>query len=151
MSKDTVTGGTGGTTELTESDGASDEHRLKMLMDYTKFHIGLYAVVITTLIALSQIGGDGKVVEEHFRFPIVISLVLILLAGLCGGVIAGNLPEQKKFDDFWGTNTGPWFFPYLPAKIWARLEHIFFWVSVVNAVAAVLFGQAYWFASASAP
>ena len=125
----------------------SDEHRLKMLMDYTKFHIGFYAVIITTLLALSQIG-EAKVIPEFYRSPILISLVLVLVAGVCGGIIAGNLPEQTSFDQFWDGKTGIWGIEFIPTKVVARAEHIFFWLAVFNAVAAVYWGKTYWFASA---
>jgi hypothetical protein len=129
--------------------GVSDEHRLGMLMDYTKFHIGLYAVAITTLIALSQIESQSQIVAEYFRVPILVSLVLVLLAGFCGGLIAGNLPEQKSFDGFWNGTTGIWHCKTMFRTCYvARAEHIFFWLAVLNAVLAVLFGKSYLLAGA---
>ncbi|MDU9002981.1 hypothetical protein [Sedimentitalea todarodis] len=124
---------------------ASNEHRLGMLMDYTKLHIGLYAVVITTLMALRKI--DAQIVPEYYRLPIIISLVLVLFAGLCGGIIASNLPEQKDFDQFWDNGVGIWGKNDLfKTRYVARFEHIFFWLGVLNAVFAVLCGETYFLA-----
>ncbi len=122
----------------------SNEHRLNMLMDYTKFHIGLYAVVITTLLALAKIAQPGGVVPDCYKLPILATLVLVLLAGMCGGLIAAHLPEQKKFDGFWEQGRiGPWGSKCFRVQHVARAEHLFFWLAVAVAVVTVALDALY--------
>lgn len=39
--------------DLSPGSGVTDMERLKMLFDYTKFHIGLYGTLVAALIALA--------------------------------------------------------------------------------------------------
>ncbi len=131
------------------STGVTELEQLKFLMDYTKFHIGLYATVITILLAVASIG--GKTVPCIYHQPVVITLVCVLLAGLAGGIIAGHIPEQTSFKAFWYERTGPWSCKCIPTRYVARFEHVVFWIGVANACAAVIWQETYWFASAPCP
>lgn len=123
--------------------------QLNFLMDYTKFHIGLYATVITILVAIASIG--EKTVPCYYRTPVLITLACVLLAGAAGGIIAAHIPEQTNFDDFWRGHVGPWGCQCFCTKAVARFEHFAFWVGVINAVLAVGMGENYFFASDPCP
>ena len=116
-----------------DSEKKLNEHRLTMLMDYTKFHIGLYATLITALLAVANLGGESYVTPE-LRQWLHLPICLVLLAGMCGGIIAANLPEQKSFDLFWNGSTGPWGMEFMPTRCVARAEHFFFWTAVVSGI-----------------
>ena len=61
-----------------------------------------------------------------------------LIAGLCGGVVASNIPYFAKFDDLRGTPIGPYFgWPTGPLANWAFIEHLAFWGGIVALVGVV--------------
>jgi hypothetical protein len=61
-----------------------------------------------------------------------------LIAGLCGGVVASNIPYFAKFDDLRGTPIGPYFgWPTGPLANWAFIEHLAFWGGIVIALVGV--------------
>lgn len=67
--------------------------RLKLLFDYTKFHIGLYSVLITALIALMSFGSET--VPSPLQWPLKFVTIMFVLAGACGGIVASS---SVKFD-----------------------------------------------------
>ncbi len=106
--------------------------RLKLLYDYTKFHIGLYATLITALIALMSFG--SKVVPQELHYPLKFATIMFVLAGGCGGIIASSSVKFDSIDALRDTCIGPLGIPLLPGKVWATLEHVFFWVGITYAV-----------------
>jgi len=126
----------------------TDMDQLKMLLDYTKFHIGLYSVVITALLALIAFGVDKGDTGELLKYRTAVLIVtgLILLAGLCAGIVAAAIPNQRSFLRYWN---GPcrilgmpvWF---LKVRCVAALEHFFFWSGVLLGFMAVLSKGNYW-------
>ena len=106
--------------------------RLKLLHDYTKFHIGLYATLITALIALMGFGSEALRPELHF--PLKFATVLFVFAGGCGGIVAASSVKFDSITTFRNTRIGPLGLRLLPGKAWATLEHVFFWTGIVYAV-----------------
>lgn len=110
--------------------------KLKLLFDYTKFHIGLYAAVATIFGAL--------VAAEHGPFTFVpwllfLSVIFICVAGLAGGLIASSIPGSDGYSDFWGEKIRPYWWPGSGLKplCWTYIEHTAFWIAVILAVLSV--------------
>lgn len=104
--------------------------RAKMLFDYTKFHIGMYATLAALLVATlgSKFAADWHVWE----WSIATGVIFIALAGLAGGIVAASLPEVMGRDaDFWKAPTGPGDKKWRPVEWWAHKEHLLFWIGVL--------------------
>jgi hypothetical protein len=118
------------------ADSKTDFEQLKLLFEYTKFHIGLYTTLLTGLVALLSLG--HKNVPQHFVWPLRITAICFVLAGFAGGVICGNIPEHKSFTELWDKPIGFWGLGIMPTKCWAMLEHTAFWVGIISALVALL-------------
>jgi len=118
--------------------------KLKVLFQYTLFHIGLYATLITGLMAMLSLGkSDGLRLIEQFHYPFKVTLGCMLMAGMCGGVIGSNMPGFISFKTFETTRIGFWGMRFLEGQNWVFFEHLFFWVGVLNGVAAFYIGKNY--------
>jgi hypothetical protein len=124
-----------------------EDKQLVRLYDYTKFHIGIYlsfAAGIAGLLGTEKADWFvSKLVAVNTK-PLAISLILMAMAGMCGGIVASSTIECKTFEDFWNKPQGPQFIPCLAFKgrIWAMFEHIFFWLSLLCLAYAVAYGFA---------
>lgn len=100
-----------------------DDKRIDRVLTYTVFHIGLYVSLIAALIA------SGNSLNWFWaRFAIG----FLVLAGFCGGVIAGNLSHYNgTFDDFEKSWMGVMWFRIMTYRWWAFTEHLAFWVGVL--------------------
>lgn len=110
--------------------------QLKLLMDYTVFHIGVYITLGGLMISLlgSNIFAERM---KTMRCYIVAALGCFLIAGIFGGIVAGNLPYFTKFSDFTEASIGPWIATHaLPASFCMKAEHTAFWLGI----AVFLFG-----------
>ena len=114
--------------------------KLKLLFDYTKFHIGLYTTVATIFGGL--VAASDKL-PFKFNPPLLLASVFcIFLAGIAGGTIASSIPGYSRYTTFWNARIAP--FPFtlitegMKAKYWTYVEHIAFWVAVGLAVASIL-------------
>jgi len=116
-------------------DNKGDYEKVKLLFDYTKFHIGIYTGLATTVIAAYNLH-----VFEVWECPMWISVGLIALAGLAGGVVASTLPECNSLKQFFDRPTGFWGFrPFstpFSGRTWTRIEHTSFWLGLAFGVAA---------------
>jgi hypothetical protein len=132
-------------------NGESKHHmtdQLKNLFEYTKFHIGLYSGLTATCIALLKFGHNPERLGSA-RYFLFITVVLFVIAGICGGIIASSVCEHASFEEF---SKKPLFFwglderippesrigKYLRFTYWARAEHTAFWLGVVCAVIGLL-------------
>jgi hypothetical protein len=110
--------------------------QLKLLMDYTIFHIGLCSTLITLLIAILGI----TALQEHskrYRRYLLATLICFVIAGAFGGIIGSSLPYYATWDKFLDANLGPWFLPdtlRIPSSWAASAEHTAFWVGIVIAL-----------------
>lgn len=123
---------------MTSSD--KEFEQLKLLFDYTKFHILLYTTLITLLIGLFAFGVD---IESATQFRKVMKPVVVcfLIAGAAGGVIASNIPKFDRFSTFWdGQSISPFGCKFLnfPGKWWANIEHGAFWIGILIAISSFL-------------
>ncbi len=110
--------------------------QLKLLMDYTIFHVGVYITLSGLMVSL--LGTNVFAARaERMRCYIVAALACFMIAGMFGGVVAGNIPyftDLKQFSNAW---IGPWFATHV-FKAWfcMNAEHTAFWTGV----AVFLFG-----------
>jgi hypothetical protein len=115
-------------------DSMADSDQLKMLFDYTIFHIGLYTSVTAGFITL--LSADFA---KHWNLKpwlLWIAISCLSLAGFCGGVIASSLPEATNIYCFYKTWIGPFSWDACPARYWAYAEHTLFWVAIASGLVA---------------
>lgn len=95
--------------------------------DYTVFHIGIYISLGAAIIA-------ANVLWERSDGQLKAVLVLLTLAGMCGGSIASNLPETKASDIHTLLDQHPRIIydlvPLPRYRDLVFLEHLFFWGAV---------------------
>jgi len=132
---------------MTATADTAEDKRLARLYDYTKFHIGIYLSFAGGLAALLGTENAGLVLSslvEPNKCKLYLALGLMILAGMCGGVVASSAIEHEKFDDFWSKDQGPQIVPFLAfaGKRWAAAEHAFFWLSLLVLAYTVAFGFA---------
>ena len=109
--------------------------KVKLLFDYTKFHILLY----TTLAALLLAVADLENVKPEIHAGLIWSAILSIgIAGLAGGIIASSLPHENALSEFWTRKTGPFGLEILQGKYWTFVEHTAFWVGLGFAVAGFI-------------
>jgi hypothetical protein len=108
------------------------DDQLKQLFDYTKFHIGMY----TTLLA----GIIGVFANESLKSAysgmvpyIMVTIVLFLIAGAAGGLVASSIPFFKTFDEFSRARIGSWKAKVIPAIMCTHIEHTAFWLGCLIA------------------
>ena len=77
----------------------SESDQLSNLMTYTVFHLGAYITLGAAVIAA---GAITNVDHPALRF----SLICMLIAGACGGVIASNIPEYKTSEGLYASPSG---------------------------------------------
>jgi hypothetical protein len=112
-------------------DKPSDQ--LKLLFDYTLFHIGLYATLITALTSLVHF--DSRLQNAPWLLGCIACTVLFfLVAGAAGGAIASNIPNYESFSDYDKVALDVFGTPTLKYRTWAHVEHIAFWLGLLVSV-----------------
>jgi hypothetical protein len=107
--------------------------KLKLLMTYTVFHIGLYTTLGAVLVAALA---DGK--GQPMSIELLTTLGLFVLAGICGGLVGSHIPHFDDFDTFYRQKIGPWGLKLIPAWLCMGLEHIFFWFGIAATLIGLL-------------
>jgi hypothetical protein len=118
------------------SDAAHDYEKVKLLFDYTKYHIGIYITLGTILVGV--LGLHDKTPLHFCGLFIWMSIGFIAIAGLAGGIIASTLPESDSLPRFFALRTGPWGLKLLSGRAWTMVEHTTFWVGLVVGLTAFL-------------
>jgi hypothetical protein len=112
--------------------------QVKLLFDYTKFHIGLYSTLAGAFVTLlaSRRAEKWRIV----RWLVGVALLAVVVAGGAGGVIASTLPSLTATKSFWAYETAPAWWPFGGFKIaqWASIEHGAFWIAILATIASVL-------------
>jgi hypothetical protein len=114
------------------------DDQLNALMDYTKFHIGLYTTLCTLLIAVM---GIPALSTRYYRMiPYFLwALICFALSGVFGGLVGSSLPQFTKWSDFGSARLGPWFFPrIIPAPWVVSAEHTAFWLGTLVSLWGVI-------------
>jgi hypothetical protein len=113
-----------------------DYERVKLLFEYTKFHIGVYLTLASILVGILGLKQDfGFVVIPQL---LVISIILIMIAGAAGGTIVSRLTKVKTYDEFYNEMTGPVRAKWFRGEIWTYIEHLTFWAALIFALLAIL-------------
>lgn len=136
-----------------------DDKRIDRLLDYTKFHIGIYLSIGGGIVALLGSSGESAFVLGLIgnRWVVGFSLLCIAAAGLAGGIIASSCADAKSFDAFWNHPITPCdirlpkslvgrlpksLAARLPQSLtgrqWAYVEHVSFWVGLITISGAIL-------------
>jgi hypothetical protein len=104
--------------------------QLKLLMDYTIFHIGVYITLSALMVSLLGLKAfEGR--AQAMRCYLIAALVCFVLAGMFGGVVASNIPYFHTLPAFTTSWIGPWFATQaLPAWFCMTAEHTAFWAGV---------------------
>jgi hypothetical protein len=143
---------TNGNAENDNPDEKAHLEQVKLLFDYTKFHIGLYTTLASVLIA--ALGASFAKEWQIHRELVAAAIVLIALAGLFGGVVASSLPYisskaslhpgkelyEQPIGPLWTdqTNAGKLSCLAQPVRYWTYLEHSAFWAAVLLLLIAFL-------------
>ena len=115
--------------------GPGGIENLKLLMDYTKFHIGLYVTLFSAIV----VAIEKDILPSKPKGALPLAALLLVLAGAAGGVIGSSIPNASSFTKFQADHLGPLWMrgSGLRYKTWAALEHFFFWLAIL-VVAATL-------------
>ena len=111
-----------------------DYERVKLLFEYTKFHIGVYLSLATLLVGI--FGLNNKIRPAFSASLLMVSVGMIVVAGLAGGVIVSRLTQVTTYDEFWSDPTGPWRLQCFRGEGWTYIEHTAFWIGLVGAILA---------------
>jgi hypothetical protein len=119
------------------------DERLERIYDYTKWHLGIYLSVAGTLTAALGFLAkpeEADTLRQFLGSPklLLTAIVLMFLAGICGGVVASSCTGCKTYEELWEDKHGPYGIRIMPGRYWAALEHTFFWASAGLAAYAVL-------------
>jgi hypothetical protein len=110
--------------------------RLRMLFDYTIFHIGLYSTLVTALFTVMTFGKEHRHIKARLAF-LRVTVVSFLVAGAAGGAIASNIPQFKTYDCYSSARlTVFWFSAHF--SFLTHLEHGAFWVGIIVAAWGLL-------------
>jgi hypothetical protein len=102
--------------------------QVKLLFEYTKFHITAYGTTATLLIGIcaSSIASSVRLDAEY----LIAAVACILAAGVAAGIVAASMPECTSKADFWSWQTGPYNLSLLTIRSWTYVEHTSFWLAV---------------------
>jgi hypothetical protein len=109
------------------------DDQLKQLMDYTKFHIGMYTTLIALVVALLGLSSFSSYVADY-KWWLFGTLVTFIAASAFGGLVASNIPFYNRITQFHAALIGPYRSEWITGKNAAHAEHSFFWVGIVIAI-----------------
>ena len=120
--------------------GTDGLENLKFLMDYTKFHIGLYTALFVGAITAIEKG----IFPEGAKTAVRVAAFFLVLAGMAGGVIGSSIPNASSFAEFSTQPLGPhWLGDRGPTyPTWAMLEHMAFWAAILVVTACLVVARA---------
>ena len=121
-----------------------EDNRLDRLLEYTKFHIGIYLAAGGGILALLGSGDNNNFVRDLIGRPwgVAVGLVFMAIAGLGGGVIASATTKASAFDEVWNEAQGP--LNLFKGETWASIEHIAFWIALGFISYSVLADREVW-------
>ena len=112
----------------------NDFEQVKLLFDYTKFHIGVYTTAASVLVAVVNTE-FGRTLHLPPKL-IWTAVLLIAVAGLAGGTIASTLPHCKTIESFMSSKVGPYRSKALTGEAWTYVEHTAFWAAIASVLIA---------------
>lgn len=122
---------------------SGEDKRLERLYDYTKFHIGIYLSSAAGLAALLGSKDAGWIISTLIgnQYLLYLAFFFMVLAGMCGGIVATSITECQTFNEFWSEKE------HAPSTLkkwkargqsWVSREHGFFWASLITLAASIL-------------
>lgn len=122
------------------STDSHDLEKIKMVYDYAKFHIGLYASVIAASIAIGKIQGGETSPDSLLKVLAMMGVGCVLAAGACGAMVAVNTPDllHKSYNEFKTTKLTALKTISMRVENWLSWEHKFFWVGLLLILATTL-------------
>lgn len=120
-----------------------EDKRLERLYDYTKFHIGIYLSAAAGLATLLGSKDTGWIISTLIgnQYLLYFAFFLMVLAGMCGGIVATSITQCQTFNEFWSEKEhAPSTLKRWRAKghSWVAREHGFFWASLIVLTASIL-------------
>ena len=120
-----------------------EDKRLDRLLEYTKFHIGIYLSIgggLVTLISVASVPEQGKFLDGLIgaHWALAVALAFMAVAGLAGGIVASSCAQFETFTKVWNRKLGPHKLQLFTGETWAFIEHSAFWASIFALVYAVL-------------
>jgi large-conductance mechanosensitive channel len=113
--------------------------QVKLLFDYTKFHITVYTTLAGVLLTFSASDfAKQRAVPVGYVYG---AIACIVVAGIAAGIVAASLPALTGQLDFWNVKTGPYKSSLLTLRSWTFVEHTFFWLAVFMIVLAFVLSQ----------
>jgi hypothetical protein len=110
--------------------------KLKLLFDYTKFHIGLHMTVATIFGGL--FAAADRIPFKFHPHLLLASVIFMCSAGWAGGTIASSIPGYSSYTTFWNARIGPMRLQGIKAEYRTYIEHMAFWIAVVLALFSVI-------------
>jgi hypothetical protein len=123
----------------TEAQLKDNLEQVKLLFDYTKFHITVYGSLATLLLGVAASSLAEKI---HLASEFLIAAVAAIIgAGLAAGIVAASMPECTGKVGFWDWKTGTYNLPILTIRSWTFVEHTSFWLSILFVVLSFYAGR----------
>jgi hypothetical protein len=122
------------------STDSHDLDKIKMVYDYAKFHIGLYASVIAASIAIGKIQGGETSPGSLLKVLAMVGVGCVLAAGACGAMVAVNTPDllHKRYNEFKSTKLTALTKITMRVENWLSWEHRLFWAGLLLILATTL-------------
>jgi hypothetical protein len=112
------------------ADDTKQLEQLKLLFDYTKFHIGLYTTLAAAYIALMTSEYGKRLLAPDTRL-VLAAVVILGIAGFAGGIIASSCTYYPSFNQLMERRLFPFRDGWgLKGVTWTRIEHTAFWVAL---------------------
>jgi uncharacterized membrane protein len=103
-----------------------------LLMTYTVFHIGTYISLTAAILAAQTIGlGLGVVMR--------LSIALLVLASVCGAIVASHLPDSNSWEHYERMKIGPFGLRFARYQFWTKAEHLCVWIALLVPLALANF------------
>jgi hypothetical protein len=125
---------------------AEEDKRLERQQTYHQFHLGVY-ISLTTAVMGASAYLSPKHIEKFGGQPVLFAIMIFLmLAGMCGGIVAAKIPSATDYEEFLGAAIGfslpgaedkPLLIKAAP-KVWESWEHLLFWIAILIYPAAIL-------------
>jgi len=114
--------------------------KLKLLFDYTKFHIGVYLTLggIFAGFVAADAKTPGQFLFKFDRFWLMLAVGFVAIAGFAGGVLVSSMCHATSLKEFWKTSLGPFRGTWWSAERWTHVEHSAFWIAAACALYAFL-------------
>lgn len=120
-----------------KTDAEYEFEKLKLLFEYTKFHIGLYTGIATIFTGLIAASNKGEIPFHFNCYLLSAGVFFIAVAGLAGGTLVSSMCHERSLKDFWERKIGPFRWNLMNAEYWTYVEHTSFWLAFICALGSI--------------